>query len=138
MRILVCDDNVDSADTLRALFASDGHEVFCFHDSRTCLEKALEWRPDLVFLDIGMPQMTGYAVARHIRARYGSHIHIVAVTAYGSQEDKTVAFEAGFDVHLVKPVSPEKLLAIAADPASQRSSGMRARSTSTKSPPGAS
>jgi CheY-like chemotaxis protein len=138
MRILVCDDNVDSAQTLRALFASDGHEVFCFHDSRSCLEKALEWRPDLVFLDIGMPQMTGYAVARQIRARYGSHIHIVAVTAYGSQEDKTVAFEAGFDVHLVKPVAPEKLLAIASDPAFQRRSAMQVRATSAKLSPGAS
>lgn len=138
MRILVCDDNVDSAETLRALFSSDGHEVFCFHDSRSCLQKALEWRPDLVFLDIGMPQMTGYAVARQIRGRYGSHIHIVAVTAYGSQEDKTVAFEAGFDFHLVKPVPPEKLLAIASDPGFQRRSAMQVRSTSAKPPPGAS
>ena len=115
MRILVCDDNADAADTLRALLASDGHEVIALSDSRACLEKALAWVPEVAFLDVGMPGLTGYAVARQMRARFGRRILLVAVTAYGSQEDKTVAFEVGFDMHLVKPVQPAKLLAIAAN-----------------------
>ena len=114
MRILVCDDNADVADTLRALLVSDGHEVIALRDSRACLEQALHWAPDVAFLDVAMPGMTGYAVARQIRARFGRRILLVAVTAYGSQEDKTVAFEAGFDMHLVKPVQPAKLLSVAA------------------------
>ena len=123
MRILVCDDNADAAETLRALLVSDGHEVVALRDSRACLDKALEWVPEVVFLDIGMPGLTGYAVARQIRARFGRRILLVAVTAYGSQEDKTVAFEAGFDMHLVKPVPPAKLLSVAAR---RRNTGQRA------------
>jgi two-component system, sensor histidine kinase len=115
MRILVCDDNADAAETLRALLASDGHEVIALRDSRVCLEKALEWVPEVAFLDVGMPGLTGYALARQIRARFGRRILLVAVTGYGSQEDKTVAFEVGFDMHLVKPVQPAKLLSIAAN-----------------------
>jgi CheY-like chemotaxis protein len=114
MRILVCDDNADAAEALRALLASDGHEVIALRDSRACLEKALEWVPEVAFLDVGMPGLTGYAVARQIRARFGRRILLVAVTGSGSQEDKTVAFEVGFDMHLVKPVQPAKLLSIAA------------------------
>ena len=120
MRILVCDDDADNAETLRVLLSGEGHEVVALQESRTCLDKALEWKPDVAFLDIGMPGMTGYAVARHMRAHFGSGILLVAVTAYGSREDKTVAFEAGFDLHLPKPVSPDRLLSIAAHPESVR------------------
>ena len=74
MRILVCDDNADAAETLRVLLASDGHEVIALSDSRACLEKALEWVPEVAFLDVGMPGLTGYALARQIRARFGRRI----------------------------------------------------------------
>lgn len=121
MRILVCDDNADTAHTLAYLLKGDGHEVAVFHDGRDCLQRALEWRPDVAFLDLGLPSLSGFAVARRLRAQYGFDVVLVAVTGYGSSEDRTVSFESGFDVHLVKPVSLERIAAIAAHPARLRS-----------------
>jgi DNA-binding response OmpR family regulator len=115
MRILVYDD-AHTAQTLRVLLRSEGHEVRAFYESRAFLAKALDWAPDVAFLDVGMPEMAGYAVARDMRAHFGTRILLIAVTAQGSREGKTVAFKAGFDIYLVKPVRPEKLLYIAPDP----------------------
>lgn len=114
MRVLVCDDNVDGADTLGMLLHSQGHEVKVFYEGGTCLREALDWKPAIAFLDIGMPDMTGYAVARQLRAKYGAEILLVAVTGYGTTEDRTVSFESGFDMHLVKPAQPDRIVSIAA------------------------
>ena len=114
MRVMVCDDNVDGADTLGMLLRSQGHEVKVFYEGGTCLREALDWKPALAFLDIGMPDMTGYAVARQLRAKYGAEILLVAVTGYGTTEDRTVSFESGFDMHLVKPAQPDRIVSIAA------------------------
>jgi len=114
MRVLICDDNADAADTLAMLLRAHGHDVKVFYDGGTCLNEALAWRPAIAFLDIGIPGITGYGIARQLRAKFGSKIVLVAITGYTRQEDRTVSFEAGFDMHLAKPVEPARLVAIAA------------------------
>jgi len=111
MRILICDDNADAAQTLGALLGSERHETFICHDGRSCIDKALEWKPEVALLDIGMPDMTGYAVAKAMRAEdLGSKVLIIAVTGYGSPQDIQLAMDAGFDLHLVKPADPARIL----------------------------
>jgi two-component system, sensor histidine kinase len=114
MKVLVCDDNVDTADTLAVLLRSHGHDVKVSYAGATCLREALAWKPAIAFLDIGLPDMTGYGIARQLRANFGSDIMLVAVTGYDSTEDRTVSAEAGFDLHLAKPVELNRLVSIAA------------------------
>jgi CheY-like chemotaxis protein len=110
MRILVCDDNVDAAATL-GLLLGGRHEVYLCHDGRSCVEKARGWRPHVALLDIGMPDMTGYAVAAAIRKmEFGSDVLLVAITGYSLPEYKRVAQDAGFDLYLTKPADLETLL----------------------------
>lgn len=105
-RILVVDDNVDGADALGAALRAMGHEICVAHDGRAALAAAARARPDLVLLDIAMPGMSGYDVARQLRQRLGSAVRIVALSGFGQDEDRLQAIEAGFDQHLVKPVDP--------------------------------
>jgi len=100
VKVLVCDDNVDGADTLAVLLRSHGHDVRVFYAGGACLREALDWKPAIAFLDIGLPDMTGYGVARQLRAAFGADVLLVAVTGYDSTEDRTVSAEAGFDMHL--------------------------------------
>jgi len=102
-RILIVDDNVDAATSLALLLRGMGHEVFVAHDGRAALVDLSRIRPDLALLDIAMPGMSGYDVARQIRARLGSAVRIVALTGFGLPEDRARALEAGFDQHMVKP-----------------------------------
>jgi len=102
-RVLVVDDNVDAASTLGLLLQSLGHETLVVHDGAKALEAAPEFRPDIMLLDIGMPGIDGYEVARRLRAA-GHKFRIIAVTGWGQEADRQKAQEAGFDVHLVKPV----------------------------------
>ncbi len=114
-RILVADDNHDAADTLAMMLGIFGHEVRTAHDGVEALEMAAEFRPDVVFLDIGMPHLDGYQTAVRMRAEpWGKHVMLIALTGWGQEDDKRRAAEAGFDHHLVKPADPavlEKLLA---------------------------
>jgi len=104
-RILVVDDNVDAALTLDLLLRSLGHESRVAHEGARALEIAREFRPEVILLDIGMPGMDGYEVARRLRGmNHGLTFRIVAVTGWGQEADRARAKEAGFDVHLVKPV----------------------------------
>jgi len=104
-RILVVDDNVDAALTLDLLLRSLGHETRVAHEGGRALEIAREFRPEVILLDIGMPGMDGYEVARRLRGmNHGQTFRIVAVTGWGQEADRARAKEAGFDVHLVKPV----------------------------------
>src|SRR5688572_24025531 len=96
------------------LLRSHGHDVKVFYNGGTCLREALEWKPAIAFLDIGLPDMTGYGVARQLRARLGADVMLVAVTGYDTTEDRTVSAEAGFDMHLAKPVQLDRLVTIAA------------------------
>jgi signal transduction histidine kinase/DNA-binding response OmpR family regulator len=112
-RILVVDDNVDSARSLSRLLRLSGHAVSTVHDGPGALEQFEKNDLEFVFLDIGLPGMDGYEVARQIRDRYpGGRAVLVALTGYGREEDRMRSQEVGFDHHLVKPVEFEKLLSI--------------------------
>ena len=128
MRILIVDDNEDAADSLAALLSLDGYEVRVAYTGESALEFAREIPPDVVFLDIGMPEMDGLEVCRRLRSDCAPnekrHV-IVAVTGWGTQADRQRTREAGFDAHLVKPVEPHALQGLLqaierANPARQR------------------
>jgi PAS domain S-box-containing protein len=108
-RVLVADDNVDSAAMLTAVLHSAGHEVRTTYDGLTTLEAVAAFRPDVAILDIGMPRLNGYEVARRIRTYLDPQVVLIAVTGWGQQEDKQLAIEAGFNHHLTKPVDIEAL-----------------------------
>ncbi len=114
LSILVVDDNADAADSLAWLLRRWGHEVRTAHDGLAGLKEALAHRPQIVLLDIGLPGLDGYEVARRLRVELGRQALLVAVTGYGQEEDRRLAEEAGFDAHLTKPADPgvlERLLA---------------------------
>ena len=103
-RILVVDDNQDAARTLGMLLTVLGHDVLLAHDGDQAIEVALRERPEVVFLDIGLPRRSGYEVCRVLRDRGLGQALIVAVTGYGQEQDRLRSDESGFDGHLVKPV----------------------------------
>ncbi len=106
-RVLVVDDNADAADSLATLLRVQGHEVHAAADGPGALREVEGWRPQVVLLDIGLPGMDGYEVARRLREQAGwEQVLLVAVTGYGQEEDRRKALEAGFDAHLVKPADP--------------------------------
>ncbi len=109
-RVLVVDDNADAAESLAMLLQLSGHEVRIAYDGPSALEAATGFDPDVAFLDIGLPGMDGYEVARRLRTlpRLGS-LRLVAVTGYGQDKDKEAATAAGFDLHVTKPVEPAEL-----------------------------
>jgi len=112
-RVLIVDDNRDSADTLAMVLQCFGHTTHCIYNSNEVLEATDTFVPDIVFLDIGMPGLTGYDVARLLRARpHADELTLVALTGWGQSEDKRRTAEAGFDHHLVKPAEPEAILRI--------------------------
>jgi signal transduction histidine kinase len=114
-RVLVVDDNRDSAQSLAALLALEGHETALAFDGEQALQLAGQFGPDLVILDIGMPDMSGHEVCRRIRASaWGGRVRIVALTGWGQQEDRRRSQQAGFDHHLVKPVDPAAMAALLA------------------------
>ncbi len=109
-RILVVDDNRDAADSLSLLLRVLGHQVSTAYDGPSALERSREAGPEVVLLDIGLPGMDGYEVARRLRSDFDSNaLLIVAMTGYGQEADRHRAIGAGFDVHLVKPVELEVL-----------------------------
>jgi PAS domain S-box-containing protein len=110
-RILVVDDNVDAVDSLMFMLQQKGHDVRIAHDGNKALECIRKFNPEVIFLDIGMPDMDGYEVCRQIRAStQGQRMHICAVTGWGQSEDKKRAHDAGFDDHLTKPVSVNDIM----------------------------
>ena len=109
-RVLLVDDNRDSAESLAALMQMLGHEVLQAHGGREAIELARACRPELVLLDIGMPDLNGYDVARALRAEPGlSGTWLIALTGYGSDDDRSASRAAGFDDHLVKPIDFDRL-----------------------------
>ncbi|HSD53268.1 MAG TPA: response regulator [Burkholderiales bacterium] len=109
-RVLVVDDNRDSAESLAALLGALGHEAHQAHDGRQALELARRLAPDLVLLDIGMPGMSGHEVARRLRADPSlRETALIALTGYGTDDDRRASREAGFDGHLVKPIDFDAL-----------------------------
>jgi signal transduction histidine kinase/DNA-binding response OmpR family regulator len=112
-RVLVVDDNVDLVTTTSMLLRKLGHKVYSAHDGPSAIEAAAACHPQVILVDIGLPGMNGYDVARHLRQRPGFHrVLLVAMTGYGQQEDRQRSRDAGFDHHLVKPVRLQELQAL--------------------------
>jgi CheY-like chemotaxis protein len=108
--VLVIDDHVDGRELLSALLLADGHEVHEANDGPSGLAAARAVRPDVAIIDIGLPGLDGYEVARGLRASAeGRAIRLIALTGYGREADIRRARAAGFDAYLVKPVTPEQL-----------------------------
>ena len=114
-RVLVCDDNVDGADSLAMMLGLLGHQVRTVHEGGAALAVAADWRPEVILLDIGLPGLTGYDVARRLRADPAmAATLLVAVTGWGTAEDQRRSAAAGFDHHLTKPVEVSALEAVLA------------------------
>ena len=115
-RVLVVDDNRDAAETTALFLELAGHEVKTVNDGMHALDCALDFGPDVVVLDIGLPLMNGYEVARRLRASQPTQSALlIALTGYGQQNDRQQAKEAGFDAHLVKPAEPHVLTRLIAE-----------------------
>ena len=110
LRVLIADDCKDAAQSLEILLCLWGHEVRMAHDGLTALQVADSYQPHVILLDIAMPRMNGYEVARRLRQTPGMEsVRLVAVSGYGQERDVRRAWEAGFDHHLLKPYDPEQL-----------------------------
>lgn len=114
-RILVVDDNKDTAESLAMLIEMSGHDVRMAYDGLQALEVVDEFRPRVIFLDIGLPKLNGFDTCRRIREQpWGKDMMVVALTGWGQEEDRRKAMEAGFDEHVVKPMDYGKLVKILA------------------------
>jgi signal transduction histidine kinase/ActR/RegA family two-component response regulator len=107
--ILIIEDSADVRDSLQELLQSEGHRVDVASDGEQGVQSALALHPEIALVDIGLPRLDGYGVARKVRASVGDSIFLVALTGYGQPEDRSRAHEAGFDVHLTKPVEMDAL-----------------------------
>ena len=108
-RVLVIEDNADGRETMRLLLELWGHQVEVAPDGARGLRKALEWQPEVALVDIGLPLLDGYEVARGVRSALKKAVRLIALTSHGRPEDKERAYAAGFDVHLTKPAEAEEL-----------------------------
>lgn len=110
LKILIVDDNEDSAESMATLLRFSGHEARTAYDGLSALEEAQTFLPDMMLLDIGLPKLDGYEVARRLRQEpEGDRMMLLAMTGYGQEEDRRRSRDAGFDHHLVKPVDLDKL-----------------------------
>jgi CheY-like chemotaxis protein len=107
-RVLIVDDNSDAADSLALFLELEGHETLAVYSAESALQQANVFAPHVVLLDIGLPRMDGYEVARRLRANSNS-LRLIALTGYGQDEDKQRTAAAGFNAHLTKPVDLKAL-----------------------------
>jgi CheY-like chemotaxis protein len=103
------EDHPDARESLRLLLVFWGHQVEVAADGLRGIQVALAWKPEVAIVDIGLPILDGYEVARQLRAALDVPIRLIALTAYGSPEDIRRAHEAGFDIHLAKPADPGEI-----------------------------
>jgi CheY-like chemotaxis protein len=138
-RVLVVDDNVDSAQSMSLLLGLEGYQVECAYDGEQALVGAGRFRPEVVLLDLGLPRFSGYEVARRLRAEpTGDDVLLVAVSGYGRERDRQAAREAGFDLHLTKPADPDEVLRVLSERRELREASRLAASTlTTTAQPGA-
>jgi CheY-like chemotaxis protein len=145
-RVLVVDDNVDSAQSMSLLLGLEGYQVECAYDGEEALVRAAQFRPHVVLLDLGLPRFSGYEVARRLRGEAGPPVDpsvlLVAVSGYGRERDRQAAREAGFDLHLTKPADPDEVLRVLAERHALRAASLdagagRARAASPGSAPDA-
>ena len=116
LKVLVVEDNRDTADTMRMLLEAWGHEARMAHNGVAALEAAEEYRPDVVLLDIVLPKMHGNDVARSLRAKpWAETVPLIAITAWGQDADRQLSKAAGINHHLLKPVDPRKLQKLLAE-----------------------
>ncbi len=116
LRVLVVEDNRDAADTLCLLLEILGHDVQAAYTGTDGVRRAAGWEPDAVLCDIGLPGMDGFEVARRLRRQPGTEqALLVAITGYGTEQDRRRGCEAGFDHYLVKPADPNDLRRLLAD-----------------------
>lgn len=108
-RVLVVDDNEDAALSLAMMLDVMGYEVRTAHDGLEAVQAADEFLPEAALLDIGLPHLSGYDVARHIRSKRGETVLLVAITGWGTAEDVKRSQDAGFDHHFTKPADPMRL-----------------------------
>lgn len=115
-RVLVVDDNRDAASSLALMLSLMGKEARIAHDGKEAFDVAADFKPDLILLDIGMPHLNGYDTARQIRNKsWGKRMVLVALTGWGQEEDRRRSHDAGFDLHLTKPIDPATLDRLLAD-----------------------
>ena len=115
LRVMVVDDNHDIAKSMEMLLRMLGHDVDVAHDGVTALMRAAKFQPDVVLLDIGLPHMNGYEVARALRSIPAlKDSLLVACTGYGREDDRSAAMQAGFDRHAIKPISADTLIELLA------------------------
>jgi CheY-like chemotaxis protein len=114
LRVLVADDERDAVSMLELILRDEGHEVHSVYDGQEVLEAVRSFQPDVVLLDIGMPKLTGYEVARRLRERYGQALRLIAVTGWKQGSDRILAQLAGFDHHLAKPYESQALVELLA------------------------
>ena len=120
LRILLIEDDTDARDALAALLGLDGHHVIATGDGAHGVDLAKVENPDVAVIDIGLPGLDGYEVARRIRALLGRSAILIALTGYSLPEDRQRAAHAGFDDHIVKPVDPAELSRVLAKLAQER------------------
>src|SRR3954466_203685 len=121
LRVLIADDDRDATATLEALLNEEGHLTRSVYHGRDVVEQVVSFTPDMVLLDIGMPGMTGYDVARQLRDRFGGAKPVlIAVTGWSRPSDKRMASASGIDYHIAKPYDPRALLSLIAEAAGGR------------------
>jgi CheY-like chemotaxis protein len=114
-RVLIVDDNLDAAETLAMMLELLGQDTRQAHEGDGALKAAVEFRPELIFMDIGLPGLSGHDIAKRMRGDLGmTDTYIVALSGYGTEEDRRKSLHAGFDSHLVKPLDPSTLPSILA------------------------
>jgi PAS domain S-box-containing protein len=119
-RILIIEDNPDNREMMRILLETSGNEIYEAPDGVSGVEMTIQLQPDTVLIDIGLPGIDGYEVARQIRSKLRDRSRLIALSGYGQEKDRQRAFEAGFNDHLLKPVDPARLLAILSAPREPR------------------
>ena len=129
-KVLVVDDSIDTAESLRLLLTAAGHEVKTAHTGPDALALALSFAPNAVLLDIGLPELDGHQVAQQIRDQSpNENMLLVALTGYGQESDRQRSLDAGFDHHLVKPANFQALQDILATPVEKRTRERRRGAT---------
>ena len=123
-RILVVDDNDDSAESLAMLLNLDGNETRVAHDGVEAIQAATTFEPDVMLLDIGLPKLNGYQVARKVRELpNGTRMRLVALTGWGDDADRSASQAAGFDAHFIKPVDHAALTRLLTEFATAQTAG---------------
>jgi CheY-like chemotaxis protein len=105
-QVLIVEDNADHAQTLGLILELKGHNLQIASDGAAAIEMARRIRPDVVLLDLGLPGVDGFEVARRLKREHGDSVRIIAISAYGTETDRRQSFEAGCEVHLMKPADP--------------------------------